>query len=695
MSSHYLFELGTEELPPKSLLQLSTALSNSIKQSLARHKLNFDKFESFASPRRLAFLAHGLDDQTPKSEVKNWGPPAKIAFDADGNPTKAALAFCQRNGIDAKDIQVESDGKAEKICCLKSEGGDDTSTLLPEFIASALQALPIAKRMRWGSNRTEFVRPVHWLVLMKDTEVIPAELLTLKSGNTTRGHRFLSNSTIQIRHASSYSEQLLKDGKVLADFESRRTSIAKQVAQEATTLGGTAVIGNDLLNEVCALVEWPVAVSGQFDQAFLEVPSEALISSMREHQKYFHVVDDNKQLMPAFITVSNIEASDYSAIKSGNEKVIRPRLADAAFFFETDKKQSLEARREKLKSVVFQTKLGSVFDKTERVKHLAAYITNELSTSTPVDINDVCRCAELCKSDLVSNMVYEFPEMQGIAGYHYALNDNENEHVATGIVEHYMPKFAGDELPRTDVAAIVALADRIDTLTGIFGIGLKPTGSKDPFALRRASVSTLRILVEKQYALDLRSLLTHAAKQHAELSNAGSVVDDTLSYILERFKGWYEEANIAAEVFQAVNAKGLSEPLDIHHRITAVNAFYSSEDAIALAAANKRVANILAKVEGDISESVNQSLFSEDAESQLYSAVNDMSDVVTPLIKSRDYKAALSSLSGLRHVVDQFFDQVMVMADDEAVKNNRIAVLNQLRSLFLNIADIRFLAPGK
>ncbi len=691
MSQDYLFELGTEELPPKSLLSLGKSLEASIKKGFETNNLSYDEFELLCSPRRLAFVVKNLADSTPTNKTKVWGPPAKIAFDDEGKPSKAALAFCARNEIPPDQISVESDGKAEKICCLKTEGGEQTPDLMPGFIQNALDALPIAKRMRWGASRTEFVRPIQWLILMNEAGVVPATILGKTSGNLSRGHRFLSNREIQIQSPSSFKEQLRDEGKVIANFDERQALVESQVKEEANNIGGQAVISSDLLEEVTALVEWPVAVSGNFDKAFLNVPAEALVSSMKEHQKYFHVVDKQDNLLPLFITVSNIEATDYSAIKAGNEKVIRPRLADAAFFFETDLKQSLDSRREKLKSVVFQEKLGSIYDKTERIKALSLFIASKLD----IEGQAVSRCAELCKSDLVSNMVYEFPEMQGTSGYHYALNDGESSEVAQGIVEHYQPKFAGDELPESDIGGIVGLADRLDTLSGIFGIGQVPTGSKDPFALRRASVSALRIIVEKQYDLDLDELLAFALAQHTSLKDADNTKEKALSYILERFKAWFVEAGIAAEVWQAVSAKALTEPLDINKRVYAVHSFYQSDAAKALAAANKRVANILSKLDEEISSSVNASLFVEDEETQLYEALELIVKEVEPLLKSSAYKEALEVLSGLRDVVDRFFDKVMVMADDLETRANRLALLTQLRSLFLGIADIRFLAPGK
>lgn len=690
MSHNYLFELGTEELPPRALLTLSRALADSLTKQCQEKGLSFSSLASYCTPRRLAVQINDLAEKTPVESVKTWGPPSKIAFDKNGEPTKAALAFCERNQIAKSDIQRESDGKVEKIFCLRQLGGESSDALLPEFISCALANLPIPKRMRWGNQRREFVRPVHWLVMLKDENILPCNILGLDAGRLSRGHRFMSKGTIELSQPKDYVDQLFNEGKVIVDFAARREIIRTQIIDTAKTLGGKAVIDNDLLDEVTALVEWPNALSGQFDKDFLNIPAEALISSMREHQKYFHLIDENNHLLPAFITIANIEAKNPSAIIQGNEKVIRPRLADAAFFFNTDKKTRLDARRDKLKHVVFQEKLGSIFDKTERIKSLV----NSICSHLQLPAEDALRASELCKSDLVSNMVYEFPEMQGIAGFHYALNDGENQAVAQAITEHYSPKFAGDSLPESDAGALLALADRIDTIVGIFGIGQKPTGSKDPFALRRASFGVLRILVEGKYKLDLKVLITEAAQNFSTLSN-DNVVDDTLAYILDRFKAWYEESAIPGEVFQAVSSRQLSEPLDIHHRVQAVADFYRSDAALPLATANKRVANILAKVKEPIGSEINQSILNEPAESALAHALSTVHRQLNPMFKNSEYGPALTALSELKEPVDTFFDDVMVMVDDINIRNNRLSMLKQLRELFLEIADISFLAPAK
>ncbi len=691
MSADFLVELGTEELPPKNLKNLMNAFVESIQTDLTALELSFDSVKAYAAPRRLAVLVENLASETPSKELVVWGPPAAIAFDKEGQPTKAALAFAEKNGIAASKLKAESDGKAEKLVARISQQGQKTSDLLEKVVSDALAKLPIAKRMKWGAKREEFVRPVHWLVMLLGSDVVNANILGLQAGRTSRGHRFHYNNTIELAKASDYAAVLKNTGYVVADFTERSATIKAQVEAEAKKVGGVAVIDSSLLDEVTALVEWPVALTGKFEERFLAVPSEALIASMKEHQKYFHVVDANGKLKNNFITVANIESKDASQIIDGNERVIRPRLSDAAFFFETDKKTTLASLRERLKTIVFQAQLGTIFEKTERVAGLAKLIAGKLNA----DAASAERAAQLCKSDLVTNMVGEFDDMQGIAGYYYALNDGENAEVAAAMNEQYMPRFAGDQLPATTTGTIIALADRLDTISGIFGIGQQPTGSKDPFALRRASIAVLRLLVEKNLALDLRELLTFAKAQHKNLTLGDELVEQVLSYMLDRFRAMFEDAQIPAEVFQSVTAKQLSQPLDINQRVLAVNEFSKLPQAQALAAANKRVSNILAKQNASVSTEVNSALLQEGAEKNLAQAVSAKATLVAPLFVTREYTKALAVLADLQPTVDAFFDSVMVMSDDPALQQNRLALLQQLRGLFLEVADISYLVPTK
>lgn len=692
MSKDFLVEIGTEELPPKALKLLANAFTGGVTGGLTDAKLEFGEIHSYATPRRLAVLVKNLAEQTAQKELLIWGPPAKVAFDSNGEPTKAAQAFAKKNAIAISDLTVASDGKVEKLVHRSNSGGEPVLELLGDIVAASLAALPIPKRMRWGAHRIEFVRPVHWLVMLFGDQVVDAEILGLKAGRHSHGHRFHCDRPLEIGTPGDYAAQLRSPGYVMADFTERQQVIRQQVEAQAAAAGGSAVIDQALLDEVTALVEWPQALTGSFEERFLQVPAEALISSMNEHQKYFHLVDAQGNLLPYFITVANIESRDPAQVIDGNERVIRPRLADAAFFFETDKKTSLVQLRERLKSMVFQAQLGSLYDKTERMAKLAVHITSYIGADDELAIE----AALLSKSDLASAMVGEFDKMQGIAGYHYAINDGEPRQLALALKEQYLPRFAGDQLPKTEVGVALALADRLDTLAGIFGIGQKPTGSKDPFALRRASLAVLRLLVEHQLDLDLAQLLRRAAEGHGDnIADTEATVTTALDYMLERFRAWYEEAGIPHEVFQAVKAKQLSVPLDIDIRVHAVNRFRQLPEAQALAAANKRVSNILAKQGHNAALQLDPTILRETAEETLANAVITKRGNATPLLTNAQYAEVLESLAELREPVDRFFDEVMVMAEDPALRANRLALLHQLRQLFLEVADISLLVPAK
>lgn len=692
MSADFLVELGTEELPPKALKSLMDAFAQGVADGLAAEDLHYTGLQAYAAPRRLAVLVQGLAATTPIKEVVQWGPPMSVAFDAEGKPSKAALAFAQKNGLSAETLQTASDGKQEKLVHHREEGGTACTDLLPAIVSKALDQLPIPKRMRWGASRIEFVRPVQWLVMLYGTEVVSGEVLGLSAERETRGHRFHCNQPLSLANAGDYARLLTEQGKVIADFSERQQIIRQQIQATDSQTGGQVVIDEDLLEEVTALVEWPQALVGQFEERFLAVPAEALISTMAENQKYFHVVDKQGQLMPYFVTVANIESRDPTQVVDGNERVIRPRLSDAAFFFETDKKTPLTRQRERLRNIVFQTKLGSVFDKTERIATLAGSMAAQTGANTAY----AQRAGQLSKADLITEMVLEFDQMQGIAGYYYATHDGENPEVAQALTEQYLPRFSGDKLPQTATGTLVALADRLDTIVGIFGIGQKPTGSKDPFGLRRASLGALRLLVEKNLDLDLRDLLQAAVSAHgANIADPAATVDTALAYMLERFRAWYEEAGIATEIYLAVAAKHLTHPGDIDARVQAVNTFAAMPEAAALAAANKRVSNILGKLESPPIGKPDSALMTETAEQTLAQAVASKAEEVAPLFAARQYTEALTALASLREPVDRFFDDVMVMAEDEALRQNRLVLLQQLRSLFLQVADISLLVPAK
>lgn len=697
MSADFLIELGTEELPPKSLKTLANAFTDGVIKGLEEQGLKFKSFQSFAAPRRLAVVVSELDQQTPDKDIVNWGPPTKVAFDENGNPSRAAEAFAKKNNLAVEDLKslVENDGQQDKLCVRRTESGSETKGLLADIINQSLAQLPIPKRMRWGYTKEEFVRPAQWAVLLFDGEVIKQNILGIEPSNSSRGHRFHANKDIVIKSPSTYQQQL-KDAYVIADFNERKDIILKGVNQLAESIGGTASVDEDLLDEVAALNEWPVPLMGKFDKHFLSIPSQALISSMKEHQKYFHVLDAKEQLLPAFITVANIESTDPAQVIDGNERVIRPRLADAAFFYENDKKTTLESRRDALKNIVFQADLGSVYEKTERVANIASQLAEKIGGNPTL----AKKAAELSKSDLVTDMVGEFDDLQGAMGRDYALNDGEDPQVAEAIFEQYLPRFSGDIVPTTDIGATLALADRLDSLVGIFSIGQQPSGSRDPFALRRASLGVLRIMLERNIDLNLTDLIAASSAQfnigeRAKISG-NTLEKQVLTYIIERFKSWYKEKGIQIEVFLSVAALELSNPMDIDSRVAAVHKFTLLPEATALASANKRVSNILAKQlpEGN-AQALDTSLLKDTAEIELANQILAMEEAVAPLLKQRDYNAILEKLAGLREAVDQFFEDVMVMADDTALRQNRLALLSKLQQLFMNVADISLLAPAK
>ncbi|MBP0049935.1 glycine--tRNA ligase subunit beta [Marinobacterium sp. AK62] len=681
MSQHdFLVELGTEELPPKALQTLSGAFLNGITAGLDDAGIQYTEARPFASPRRLAVLITNIAPQQPDRAIEKRGPATQA-------PEKAVQGFAGSCGVSPEQLEVMETPKGSYYVYRGVEKGQSTAALLPAIVSESLNKLPIPKRMRWGASRTEFVRPVKWLCMLLGDEVVEAEILGLKADRKTRGHRFHYDHDIELMAPADYAQVLKSTGKVLADFAERRELIREQVIKAGEQLGGAAQIDEDLLDEVTALNEWPVALTGRFEERFLEVPAEALISSMKEHQKYFHALDADGKLLPFFITLANIESKDPQQVIEGNEKVIRPRLSDALFFFETDKKQPLANRNEKLKSVVFQQQLGTVYDKTQRIEGLAAAIA-ELIDGDPALAR---RAAELSKCDLMTDMVFEFTDLQGLMGYHYALHDGEHDEVALALNEQYMPRFAGDVLPTTPSGIALAIADRLDTLTGLFGINQPPTGSKDPFALRRAALGVLRIIVEHKLDIDLHQLLELAAKQHGELPGSEGLADRVLDFMLDRFRAWYEDQDISAETFLAVHALRPTSPLDFDRRVQAVSHFRALPEAESLAAANKRVSNILSKQEGDVGTDIDTSLLTESGEKALAEAITSIEAEVQPLCEQGDYRSTLEKLASLRTVIDSFFDNVMVMADDPAVRTNRLALLKRLRRLFLGVADISLL----
>ena len=688
----FLVELGTEELPPKALKMLGDVFARGILQRLDQAGLAYGNHQVFAAPRRLALLVCALETTQPDRNVERKGPAVQVAYDTKGRPTRAAEGFARSCGVAVSDLVTEETDKGAWLVFRSTGKGSATAELLPAMVKASLDELPVPRRMRWGASRVEFVRPVHWLVMLLGPEVVNCEILGLTAGRETRGHRFHHNDMITIEHPADYQRLLADKGYVIADFESRRNTIQQQVEEEARKLGCRAVIDKDLLDEVTALNEWPVAVTGRFDDAFLEIPPPALISAMKGHQKYFHVVDSEGNLKPCFIAIANIESRDPARVIEGNEKVIRPRLADARFFYDNDRKFTLEERREALKPVVFQSELGSLYARTERIARLAACIASQEGGNKEW----ASRAGELCKSDLVSDMVQEFPELQGIMGQYYGVNDGEPKEVCRALNEQYMPRFAGDALPTGLTGCAVAIADKLDTLIGIFGINQPPSGSKDPFALRRASLGILRIIVEKKLDLDLRSLIAVAIEgytgQGTELPAGETLTETVLDFMLERFRAWYQEKNIPVEVFLSVKALAPSRPCDFDRRVQAVYSFSRMPEALALAAANKRVSNIMTRA-GDlvIPDNVDETLLTEAAEKALASALSAKREEVRPLLAEHKYSMAMERMASLKDAVDDFFNSVLINAEDQRIRLNRYALLRQLRDQFLYVADISLL----
>ena len=685
-TQNFLVEIGTEELPPKALKTLATSFADNVEAELNQAGLTFDKIEWFAAPRRLAVKVLNLATQQPSKEIEKRGPAVSAAFDAEGKPTKAAEGWARGCGIIVEQAERIATDKGEWLVHRAKIEGQPTKNLLNDIVANALAKLPIPKPMRWADKTVQFIRPVHTVTMLLGDELIEGEILGVASARTIRGHRFLGEKEFEIQHADQYPQLLREKGSVVADFNERKAEILAKSQAKATALGGVADIEESLLEEVTSLVEYPNVLAAKFEERFLAVPAEALVYTMKGDQKYFPIYDKDGKLLPHFIFVSNINPDDPSAIIEGNEKVVRPRLTDAEFFFKTDLKQKLVDRLPRLETVLFQQQLGTLKDKTDRIEQLAGEIAKQIGA----DEAKAKRAGLLSKCDLMTNMVFEFTDTQGVMGMHYARHDGEDEEVAVALNEQYMPRFAGDELPKSLVASAVALADKFDTLTGIFGIGQAPKGSADPFALRRAALGALRIIVEKNLPLDLEDLVKKSAALFGNKLTNQNVVADVVDFMLGRFRAWYQDEGIAVDVIQAVLARRPTRPADFDARVRAVSHFRTLDSAEALAAANKRVANILAKAEGDIG-AIDVALCVEPAEQVLAQSVLSLAKEVQPLIAQGEYTAVLDKLAGLRQPVDNFFDNVMVNAEDAKLRQNRLAILNTLQGLFLQVADISLL----
>lgn len=686
-----LVELGTEELPPKALKSLGEAFATQFEAALSQADLSFDSVSWFAAPRRLAVYVSGLAEGQADKVVEKRGPAVSAAFDADGNPTKAAQGWARGNGIDVSDAERLVTDKGEWLLHKAHVPGQTIAELLEGLINQAVSKLPIPKPMRWGNYNTQFIRPVHTLCVLYGSEVVNVSVLGLTSGRVVQGHRFHGEGRFELDHADNYASALEKQ-YVLADFEARKDKVRQQLEDAAKNLSLKPDYDEELLEEIASLVEWPVVLQAGFDKGFLEVPKEALIYTMKDDQKYVPLLDSDGALSNTFLFVTNIESHDASQVISGNEKVIRPRLADAEFFFNSDKKTTLESRLESLETVLFQKQLGTLKEKSERISALSAFIASQIDANE----TQAARAGLLAKTDLMSNMVMEFPDVQGVMGKYYALNDGEDAPVAEALYEQYMPRFAGDALPSSGVSASVALADKLDTLVGIFGIDQLPKGDKDPFALRRAAIGVLRIVTELSLPLDLETLVSKAIDVYGDKLTNAETQTQVVDFVLGRFNALLQDQAIAIDVIQAVAARRPTKPSDYLARVHAVDKFKALEEAEALAAANKRVANILAKQNVEVTATVNidESLLAEDAEKALYVELKAAQKEVEIAVPSQDYTRILTTLATLRNVIDNFFDNVMVMADDEAVKHNRLALLSLLRQLFLTTADISILAKS-
>ena len=685
-TQNFLVEIGTEELPPKALKTLATSFADNVEAELNQAGLSFDKIEWFAAPRRLAVKVLNLATQQPSKEIEKRGPAVSAAFDAEGKPTKAAEGWARGCGITVEQAERIATDKGEWLVHRAKIEGQPTKNLLNDIVTNALAKLPIPKPMRWADKTVQFIRPVHTVTMLLGDELIEGEILGVASARTIRGHRFLGEKEFEIQHADQYPQLLREKGSVVADFNERKAEILAKSQAKATALGGVADIEESLLEEVTSLVEYPNVLAAKFEERFLAVPAEALVYTMKGDQKYFPIYDKDGKLLPHFIFVSNINPEDPTAIIEGNEKVVRPRLTDAEFFFKTDLKQKLVDRLSRLETVLFQQQLGTLKDKTDRIEQLAGEIAKQIGA----DEAKAKRAGLLSKCDLMTNMVFEFTDTQGVMGMHYARHDGEDEEVAVALNEQYMPRFAGDELPKSLVASAVALADKFDTLTGIFGIGQAPKGSADPFALRRAALGALRIIVEKSLPLDLEDLVKKSAALFGDKLTNQNVVADVVDFMLGRFRAWYQDEGIAVDVIQAVLARRPTRPADFDARVRAVSHFRTLDSAEALAAANKRVSNILAKADAAIGE-INLTACVEPAEKALAEAVLALRTEVQPLIAKGDYTEVLDKLANLRAPVDSFFDNVMVNAEDPALRQNRLAILNTLQGLFLQVADISVL----
>lgn len=694
-AADFLVEIGTEELPPRALTALISAFASELADGLKASQLSHGEIESFATPRRLALRVAKVSTHQPDRDIERLGPPVAVAFNDAGKPTRAATAFADSCGVDLEYIEKTATPKGDRLVFRSRQQGQPATELLHGIVADSLQALPIPKRMRWGDNDSEFVRPVHWIVMLLGTEVVAGQLFGISAGNHTHGHRFLAPEPLHLRKPREYPRLLQKKGFVIANYDVRRERIIKLATAAAKPARGKPLLNPQVLDEVTALVEWPDAHAGRLDKRFLDLPREVFVASLEHHQRYFPVVDKEQSLLPWFIAISNTQSRDPSEITAGTERVVRPRLEDAVFFYNVDKKQSLASRSDGLRNIVFHHKLGSLHDKTERVTRLA----QQIAAAVGGDTTHTTRAATLAKCDLTTDMVGEFPELQGTMGRYYALHDGEPAEVAAAIEEHYLPRHAGDDLPVTVSGQALAIADRLDTITAIFAVDEKPTGTRDPYGLRRSALGLLRIIIEKSADLDLEALIETAVNELRNIAVPDDLAAQVYDYIMERLRAYYlerlDELAVTTEMFDAVIARRPARPLDFDYRLRAVAAFVRLDEAASLAAANKRIANILRQSGVTVGDDPDLNRFEQPQESLLFEQVAQLEQEIQPLLDKHRYTEVLTLLASLKGSVDAFFDHVMVMTDDEQLRNNRLALLKRLRKLFLMIADISRLPTAR
>lgn len=686
----FLVEIQTEELPPKSLLRLAQSFAEQMHHALTNVHLAFAEINYFATPCRLAVLVKKLNAKQADQVIERKGPAKNAAFDQHGHPTSAAIGFARSCSVAPADLNIIENEQGQWLAFQQRIQGKTVQELLPIIVRECLKQLPIPKKMYWRNGEAQFIRPIHHVVMMYGAGIIKMTLFGCESGQLTRGHRFLTKKLIKISHPSKYSIQLRKSGYVIADFSERREVIQQQINKCLARLNKKyqALIRPELLDEVTGLVEWPVAFCGEFDEGFLRLPSEVLISAMQDHQRYFPVIDENQSLVPYFIVVSNIPSKNPQQIIQGNQNVLRARLADASFFYQMDQKESLQERVSRLQGVLFQAKLGTLYDKTKRLEKIVSFITKKIN----VNENPTLRAASLAKTDLTTQMVNEFPELQGAMGYYYALHDQEGDDVALAVREHYLPRFSGDHLPKTIAGQVLAIADRIDTLVGTFGISKISTGDKDPYGLRRAALGVLRILLEYQLNIDLKELFSYAWSCYSQPLENKEALTQLLFFMQERMRVLFQEQGVGPDVFAAVAALGITHPVDAYARIKAVQAFKKLREANALSIANKRVSNIISKYKDEVgAQEIDIAFFEKPAEQELARQLDLKKKSIHQLCQLGKYEEVLFQLAELRQPIDDFFDQVMVMTDDKTRRENRILLLTKLRALFLQVADIALL----